>query len=176
MKKLIVTALLCASLTSYANTREEGFQSRIQEITHSIESKSDLLDKTFSFSHLVSNNHLPPVIKVPVIKVNGRECSSEYPCIIEKPAISACYFTTGGCMPITWKNYLYEGFPKVNSQGITKKNINIEHSPEYLAGEREADQLFQRNLANLEYTYIGMWKYRTLEQQAMVTNKPLIKE
>lgn len=160
--------------------RDEGFRigvyyglaSRSEQIAKRVEEKRYDLDRSYRFSALLDENGmLPPVVSEvrDETQVEGdrkREMSRVLK--YEKPA-------TFVSVAPTWRNYLYVGLiqGKGGEPPVPDPSLKPKDDKEravwkealrsgWVAGEKQAEDIFGKNLARMERDFVGMVRYKSL--------------
>lgn len=152
-----------------------GLASRAKKINAIISKHSKLLDRNFNFyGMLLDNNVLPPVL------AEGRNSLDLQASDVIRAAdrhyriIKQARFVTA---PPTWREYLLLGYetpeepdrsllPRNSAERIIWKRYIDEG---WSAGEKQAEVIFEENVAKLTRDYNGMILYKTLLAKNMVT-------
>lgn len=160
--------------------RDEGFRigvyyglaSRSEQIAKRVEEKRYDLDRSYRFSALLDENGmLPPVVsevrdETQVEGERKREMSRVLK--YEKPA-------TFVSVAPTWRNYLFVGLlqGKGSEPALPDPSLKPKDDKEravwkealqsgWTAGEKQAEEIFAKNLARMERDFVGMVRYKSL--------------
>jgi defect-in-organelle-trafficking protein DotC len=135
----------------------------------------DNLDRIFRFDQLMlANNVVPPVLVQSNYSVNVNDPSTIRLASHTYQIVSNARFTTG---VISWRDYLLLHFsspetpneillPRTTEE-VTAWNNGIHQG--WIQGERQADSIYQNNLARLRRDFNGMSLYHTLLAQHIVS-------
>ena len=154
---------------------QSGLAYRSKQINASLEKKSTYLNNVFNFNPLMlEHSVVPPVLvqgsnTLSISAHNSLRISDKTYRIVKQ----AEFVTT----PPTWRTYVWMTFktPELPNKTLLPRNPQEEILwKKYVAigwknGEKQADRIFQVNLARLKRDYQGMLLYRDLLAKHMIS-------
>ncbi len=161
--------------TAMGLSAQAGLASRAKEINHVLTKHERNLDQIFNFRDMVIGTHvMPPVLVEGRDTLNLTDETTIRLADRSYQIVQQAHFVTN---PPTWRDYLWMGYstPTMPHTSLLPKNtLERAHWQKaviqgWRQGIKQADLIYQENLARLERDFIGMALYRKLLTQHMVS-------
>lgn len=146
-----------------------------------LDSRTDLLDRSFDFGQMMLTDPSGRSIRPPVIVDSGSSAKvDESETMLRVASVSYLITRPAGFVlqPPNWREYLYRYEPKPELPPRTLMPRSEEEESYWTewfnrgweAGEHQARRIFQLNVNQMTRDYIGMVRYHLMRQQGYVTD------